>query len=102
MDQPEASLPGLRSIHHLKYVTFVLQMKNTAYEAMMGVCFRMYWRLKLIGMIAATVYVSSNCELSSNHARGGRLHGGPFRTSELPKSRGGRLHEDGHLLGTMP
>ena len=53
-----------------------------------------YWHMKHIRMIAATVYVTSNCELSSHHARilrGGQLHGGPCKTTELSKSRGGRL-----------
>ena len=48
--------------------------------------------------------MSSNCELLSHHARilcGGWLQGGPWKTTELSKSRGGCLREDGCLPETI-
>ena len=42
-DQPEVSLPRLRSVRRLQYATFVLQAKNAMDEAMTGVCTPCCW-----------------------------------------------------------
>ena len=37
-DQPEVSLPGLRSVRRLQYANILLQAKSAADEATTGVC----------------------------------------------------------------
>ena len=73
-------------------------------------CKRRTLRMRLCANVAAgcsgawNSLMSSNCELSSHHARtlhGGRLHREPWKTTELSKSRGGRLRENGRLPRTI-
>ena len=69
--------------------------RRTLRTRLRPVCARLYWRLKLIGMIAATVYLSSNCQLRVTTQKfcvvDGYTSPRTRKPTELSKSRGGRL-----------